>query len=187
VTLFEYLAIAFGLFYSVAALRILGGLPSAFREERRYWVHLTISFFTLMAIASSFWTFWSLREATWTYPGFLLALLLPGMLFYCAAILVPENPEDVDSWRDYYYATHRRLFVGYGIWGLAAAASATVNLGMPLLHPARVIHAIMPVVAAIGAGSSRHRVHAGLAIAMGLMVVIWGVTAGLRPDALLAH
>ena len=95
VTLFEYLAIAFGLLYSVGALRILGGLPSALDPEKRYWVHTGMSLLMLMGIASSFWAFWSLRETAWTYPGFLLALLLPGLLFYCAAILIPENPEAV--------------------------------------------------------------------------------------------
>lgn len=182
--LFEYLAIAFGLFYSVGALRILGGLPSALEEKKRYWVHLGMSLLTLMAIASSFWAFWSLRDTAWTYPGFLLALLLPGLLFYCAAVLIPEIPEDVRSWHDHYFDVRRRLFIGYALWGVAAAASATVNLGMPLAHPARGVHVAAIVVATVGASSRKPRVHGAIVLTMVAMSLAWALTQGLRPDAL---
>ena len=97
-TLFEYLAIAFSLVYSLAALRLLGGLPSALAPGRRSFVHLILTLVMLSLVAISFWTFWSLRDVAWTYPGFMVALLVPGTLYYCAAVLVPENPEAVESW-----------------------------------------------------------------------------------------
>ena len=62
-TLFEYLAIAFGLLYSVAALRVLGGLPVAMVPQRRYFPHLLLTFILLLFIATSFWSFWSARVA----------------------------------------------------------------------------------------------------------------------------
>jgi hypothetical protein len=41
-TLFEYLAIAFGLLFSMTALRLVGGLPAALDPDRRFWVHVMI-------------------------------------------------------------------------------------------------------------------------------------------------
>jgi hypothetical protein len=176
-TIFEYLAIAFGLLYSVAALRVFGGLPSALAPNRRYWLHLLLTLVMLLLIAASFWTFWSLREVTWTYRGFLVALLVPGLLYYCAAVLVPENPEHTASWRDHYFAVHRRWYAGFGVWGAAAAVSATVNLGMSFQHPARIVHVTAVLAGCIGSMSSDPRIHAGL-----IVVLCWlGLGAVLSP------
>jgi hypothetical protein len=170
-TLFEYLAIAFGLLYSVAALRVLGGLPVAIAPGRRYSLHLTLTFVQLMLIAISFWTFWSLREVAWTFRGFLFALLVPGLLYYCAAVLVPENPESVTSWRDHYYQVRRRWYGGFALWGVAAAVSATVNLGMPLDHPARGVHVVSVVLGLVGCLSAKPRVHAVIVLTLaGLLI-----------------
>ena len=169
-TLFEYLAIAFGLLYSLAALRVLGGLPVALARGRRYPLHVILTFVHLILIAISFWTFWSLRDVAWTFRGFFLALLVPGLLYYCAAVLIPENPEAVTSWRDHYYRVHRRWFCGFALWGVAAAVSATVNLGMSLDHPARGVHVVSVVLGLSGSLSAKPRVHAVIVLALAILL-----------------
>lgn len=180
-TLFEYLAIAFGLLYSVAALRLLGGLAYASAPERRYWVHTAWTVLLLLGIAASFWTFWSLRDIEWTFGRFLLTLTVPGFMYYSAAALIPENAETVGSWREHYYAVHRRFFAGLGLWGLAAGIGASVNLGLPLAHPARAIQATAIALGICGAAGSSERVHKGIVAVMLLMFVAWSITAGMRP------
>ena len=131
----------------------------------------------LVIIAASFWTFWSMQDVSWTFRGFLLALLVPGLLYYCAAVLIPENPEDTTSWRDHYFSMHRRWYGGFGVWGLAAAASATFNLGMSFDHPARLVHVVAVVVGVIGASTSNPRVHVAL-----IVVLCWmGIGTVLSP------
>lgn len=169
--LFDYLAIAFGLLYSVAALRVLGGLPAALARERRSWLHLGLTFETLGLITISFWTFWSLRAVDWTFRGFALALLVPGLLYYCAAALVPENPENVTSWREHYFEVHQRWYGGLALWALGAALSATVNLGMGWFHPARGIHVTGIAIGLVGARSSNRRVHVVLVVLLGLLLI----------------
>jgi hypothetical protein len=180
-TLFEYLAIAFSLLYSLAALRLLGGLPAALAPGRRYSLHLGLSVLLLLWVAISFWTFWSLRDVDWTFPGFLIALAVPGLLYYCAAVLIPENPNDVESWRTLYFDVHRRCFGGLAAWAVAAAVSATVNLGMGLGHPARAVHAVGTVVGLVGATSSSPRVHRALVVLMALLLM-GASLAQLEPD-----
>lgn len=186
-TLFEYLAIAFGLLYSVAALRLLGGLAAATSAVARYWVHLSWVLLLLAGVVASFWTFWSLRDVAWTFPRFLLALTLPGLMYYCAAALVPEIPESVRSWREHFFAIHRRFFSGFGLWAVAAATGATVNLGMPLAHPARTVHITALVIGIIGATSRRHRVHAGIVVCMATLFLLWTVSAGVAPGWMAAR
>jgi hypothetical protein len=177
-SLFEYLATASSLLYSIAALRILGGLPGALAPNRRYWLHLMLTVDMLLLITLSFWSFWSLRDVNWTFRGFTTALTIPGLLYYCAAVLVPENPEGVPSWRDHWSAAHRRWFGGFALWGIAAATSASVNLGMPLTHPARIIHASALIFGVSGAMIAKPRLHAVIVVALGILLL----AGALDPD-----
>lgn len=99
------------------------GLPSALAPQRRYVLHLALTFNNLLLIALSFWTFWSLREVAWTFRGFTAALLIPGLLYHGAAALIPENPENVLSWRDHFVAVRRPLVGGSPSGGLLQASA----------------------------------------------------------------
>ena len=179
--LFEYLAIAFGLLFSVAALRLLGGLPYAMNASRRYGPHLGMTIILLLGSAASFWTFWSLNGVTWTFPRFLLALAIPGALYFSVAMLVPENPEDIGSWRDHYFDVRVRFYGGLTLWGVAAAASASVNLAMPLGHPARLFQAVMIATGLVGMSSSSRKVHAAIPIGVGVAGLLVALTIGAQP------
>ena len=97
-TLFEYLAIAFSLVFSFAGMRLVGGLPYAVQPSRRYWIHLNFVCLLLLAAVVQFWIFWSYRTVEWTLPTFLLVLLSPGLIYYNACTLIPENSSAVESW-----------------------------------------------------------------------------------------
>ncbi|NGP52297.1 hypothetical protein [Thioalkalivibrio sp. XN8] len=184
-TLFEYLAIAFGLLYSLAALRILGGLRAAIDPSRRYWVHLVMSLLMLATVAASFWAFWSYREVVeWTFPRFVLALSLPGLIYFMAVALIPENPEQVKSWREHYFHARVALFSGFSVWGLSAGLNASLNLDMALNHPARLVHVSAVLIGALGAVSSNERVHQGIVLFGVFTVALWGLTIGLGAGAL---
>ena len=180
-TQFEYLAIAFSLLYSLAALRIIGGLSEAFETETRSLPHLALSLVHLFLVAVSFWVFWSLRDADWTFIGFLVALLIPGALYYCSTVLIPAEPESVASWRDHHLEVRNRWYLGLALWAVGAALSATVNLGMGLAHPARGIHALALAVGLAGGLSRSERVHRGL-VALLVVLSVVTVAAQLRPD-----
>lgn len=180
-TLFEYLAIAYGLLFSVAALRILGGLPYAVEKSRRYWVHVAITLVLLLAVIGAFWTLWSLRDIRWTFSRFLLVLMIPGVLYYLAALAIPENPEQVESWFDHYYTVQRRFFTGFALWGVVAAVNASVNLSLPLTHPSRAIHVTAVVFGITGAASSNPRVHAGIVAVAYTAWALWALTTGMSP------
>jgi hypothetical protein len=181
-TLFEYLVAAFALLYSLAALRLIGGISVALAPSRRYWPHLLLTSSLLLQIAQGFWTFWSLREVHWNFPGFLVALFVVGTLCYLAAVIVPENAADIASWRAHYSAVRHRWYAGLGIFGVAMAMNATVNLGFPLVHPSRAIQAYALGLGVVGAVSSHERVHEVLAVLFALGVVGMAFSLGLSPD-----
>lgn len=183
-TLFEYLAIAFSLVFSFAAVRLVGGLPYALVPGRRYWVHLSLVFHELLRIVAGFWAFWSFHEITWTFPRYLLALVPPGLVYFLAAALVPADPAGVDSWREFYFGVRRRYFVAIVCWALAVATTTTVLLQMPWSHPFRLVQLAFVAFGVVGATLSSPRVHAGLALLSLALPVLAALTVLLRPGSL---
>jgi hypothetical protein len=141
--------------------------------------------FQLLATVTVFWNFWAFRDVAWTFPTFLLVLASPGLVYYNASVLVPENAAAVESWQVYYYSVHRRYFIGIVCWALAVALSATVLLGMPVLHPIRAIQAIIFVMGVAGAVSASERVHATIVVVYFLLLLL-PLTVWFRPDWLTA-
>lgn len=183
-TLFEYLAIAFSLVFSFSAVRLVGGLPYALEPQRRSWVHVAFVFHELMRVAAGFWVFWSYREIEWSFPTYLIALVGPGIIFYLAAALVPEDPSHVLSWEDHYYEVRRSYFLGILAWTLVVAISTHVLIGLPLLHPFRLTQVAFAVFAITGATSRSPRVHQVLAAIAVALPLIAAFTVLLRPGTL---
>ena len=161
-TLFEYLAIAFSLLFSFSGMRLVGGLPHATRSSVRYWIHLSFVGLQLLITVVIFWAFWSFRNVAWNLPTFLLVLTSPGLLYYNACTLIPENSSAVESWHDYYYSVRRRYFIGFSCWILAIISISTIVFDLPLLHPARAVQAALLCVGVVGAFSTNSHVHASL-------------------------
>jgi hypothetical protein len=180
-TLFEYLAVAFSLVFSFSAMRLLAGLPHAIQPGRRYWIHVAVVSLLLLATVALFWNFWSFRHVTWTFPRFLLVLSNPGLIYYNACILIPENPSAVESWRTYYYSVHRRFFVVLTCWVLTSITIGTVVLQEPWVHPTRLVQAALLGFGVAGVVSASERVHAIIVLLLLLFFVLVMLTIGLRP------
>ena len=183
-SLFEYLAAAYTLILSFAVARLIGGLPASIVPSSRYWVHLVFVAATFSAIATTFWNFWSFRAADWTFARFLLALVQPALLQLMAATLIPPSPDEVESWREYYYSIRERYFVAWIAFGFVVALNAILIIDLPLLHPSMggVVWAI--VAGAIGVSSDNPRVHAGLARIALVMITIGVFVVFAQPSGL---
>ena len=166
-TLHEYLAIAYSLVFSLAAVRLVSGLPYAIDRDSRYIVHLAYVVAALFAIAADFWAQWEARDAVWTFPRFLLQLTGPGALYFLACTLIPDNPSSVSSWQDQFFASRTKIFGTLCAWALILTVNATVFTDLPLVHPFRALHLGILVVGLAGLATDRPRAH--------LMVLIFGV------------
>ena len=182
--LFEYIAIAFSLVFSFTVLRLVSGLPYSARPGRTYWVHLLFLLAFLLWVVNAFWAFWSYHDVEWTYLRYIVALSSPAAQYYVAVILVPSEPAEVTSWRDYYFSVRRRAFIGFGVLALVSEMTTTVLLGLPLDHPARLGGLGNLVAAIVGFGFEDPRVHGGLAVVALLTVVAFGAIVLAQPGAL---
>ncbi len=171
-TLFEYLSVGYSIVVSLVVVRVMGGLPAALDRERRYWVHVLWLAYVLVRALGFWWIFWSYRTVeTWSFFSFSLVLLMPGLLYMMAVTLIPDGSADVRSWREHYFAVHRRFFVIFALSLLLVVSTSVLLLDAPLLHPFRASQALVFGLALLGAYSSDPRIHAGLAIALPLSLI----------------
>jgi hypothetical protein len=183
-TLFEYLAIAFSLVFSFAGMRLIAGLPHAFRSPRRYWIHLTFVFFQLLVTITAFWGFWNFRFVEWTYLSFVFALMLPAVIYHNACVLIPENALEVESWRDHYFSVRKAYFIGICCWIFAVGWVSTFLLDMPFFHWVRGVQAPFLGAAILGVVSANERLHGVLAVFLLVLVVAVATSIGLQPGSL---
>lgn len=184
-SLFEYLSIAFSLVFSFAAVRLVAGLPYALASTQRYYVHLSHLFLILFATIALFWAFWSLRDVNWNFFRFVLSLAGPGVTYFLACTLIPDEPSSVRSWRSYFYTVRRRYFVGLCLWSVCQMTNATVLLKMSLFHPFRVVHLLILAIGIVGAATDSPPMQRNIAIGSWVVAALAGFFL-LLPGALAA-
>jgi len=178
---FNYILIAFSFVYTAAVLRLLGGISAATNKKSRYFVHLIFIAVVLISIVISFWGIWALRDVDWKLYKFILALMDGAMYYFIATVLVPENPNEVESWRDYYYKNKHKFFYGFLFFLFYVQIHSVIIIEQELLHPARLgnLIALMPIY--LGIRSYNHKVHIGIALYYLIFVVFMVFTIASEP------
>ena len=126
--LFEYLAIAYGLLLSLSGVRLLNGLSHTMQASRRYWAHAIWVCLLLFSALLLFWQHWSTLDVEWTFLSFAMNLAGPGMVYFLACTLIPDEAKGVDSWRDYFFSVRRQFFGGLCVWSVLMVANTTLIL-----------------------------------------------------------
>lgn len=178
--LFNYLTIIFSLLYSVAILRLIGGLSSAFKAESRYWVHLLFVFLTIFSIIYSFWTFWAFRYVDWTLPLVLFHLIVPAIYSFMASVLIPENPGEIKSWKDYYYLHKNKYFFAFLILIIYVFISGFIH-DLPFNDVTRIAQLVAFIPIIFGLRSSKHSVHLVLALFYLIQILVLSFTVAVEP------
>ncbi len=180
-TLFEYLSVAVSILLSLGMVHILSRIKGILEAGRSYWIHTVQVGLILLLHPVYWWIFWGFRDASWTFPSFLMALIHPSLICVQATSLVPRDSLAVASWQDYYYRIHRSFFSVYAASMIAAATLGVLLRDAPLLHLDRLYQGIFLAVALIATFSSREDVHAVVALAMIAVIVLVSGTTLLRP------
>ena len=184
-TLFEYLAVFLSIVLSFGVIRLLDGLPAAVRPGRVCSLHLTWLIAVLWLHIQYWWVFWSYSGGVaWTYPGFLLALASPLLLYSLAITLVPRDSDDVRSWRDHFYRIRARFFYLCAAWMLSIGLANWLVLGQPLLNRLRLGQGTFFLLFLGGALSKRTWFQTLLAILVALSFFVFVTSTFIRPAPL---
>lgn len=178
---FNYILIAFSFVYTAAVLRILGGISAATNKERRYSIHLIFLVVILISIVISFWGIWALRDVEWKLYKFILALMDGALYYFIATVLIPENPNEIESWKDYYYKNKHKLFYGMLFFLFYVQIHSVVLIEQELIHPARLGNLIALIPIYLGIQSKNHKIHFGIAIYYLIFVIMMVFTIASEP------
>ena len=179
--LFNYILIALSFVYTAAVLRLLGGISAATNKQSRYSVHLILIIVALLSIVISFWGTWALRDVDWKLYKFILALLDGALYYFMATVLVPENPNEIESWKSYYFAIKNKYFYTILFFLFYVQIHSIVLTDQEFLHPARLGNLIALIPIYFGIKSSNHKVHFGIAIYYIALVIIMVFTIAAEP------
>jgi hypothetical protein len=188
---FNYLSVAISV---LAGLALTTGLDALSRmiqhrdEIKTYWVH-TLWVFTVLMLLIQFWIgFWDYHVTVdWTYPRFVLMLLMALSTLLIASMLVPDfKDKDNLDLRVYFYKSRRWLF-GFSAFYLLAALFAksqfviqqeisSLNLGFRYFGVILVLSAAMV---------REHRWQAAIAILTFLLLAVFVAIFNTKPLLLL--
>jgi len=180
--LFNYISIAFSFVYTAAALRLLGGLSSATNKDSRYIVHLLFIVVQLISIIMSFWGAWAVRDLEdWKLYKFILVLMDGALYYFIATVLVPENPNEIESWKDYYFKNKHKLYYTILLFLIYIQVNAFVLTNQDFFHPAQIFSLISLIPIYFGLKSKNHKIHFAIVIYYLIQVVTMVFTVSSEP------
>lgn len=118
----------------------------------------------------------SLEDLEWNLLRFVSLLAGPGLVYFLACTLIPDEPAFVGSWRAYFYRVRRQYFIGLSIWSVLQMINTSLLLEMPLLHPLRVVQLLLLTMGIVGAASDDPRIQRMIAIGSWLIAAIASIT-----------
>ncbi|MEM7079286.1 MAG: hypothetical protein AAF513_11720 [Pseudomonadota bacterium] len=182
-SLFEFVLTGFTLVLALVITRILSGLRWVLAQGRVYWVHAAFVIAILVLTSLVWWGLWYQRDNEWTYLSFAYNLLIgPGIMFFLAAVLVPEIPRRVRDWRAYYFSVRRLMFGTLVGFVVAVFAGSVLITGTPLWHPSQLVLGVAFILSLCGYLTAREVVHGVLAVVMLLLVTCSIVLAAISPN-----
>jgi len=168
---------------SFAVLRAMSGVPHAVRSPVRYWVYLSWLSSALLTCLVCFWAFWPYRGVDWTILKFLNALAIPALLFAYNSLLVPPDPSIVESWREYFFNVRAALFATGAILMITVTVSNQSTLGVAPFHPSQLGNYVLIAMYLLGLASNKASVHAGLAVAFPIFMLVYVLSLASTPDS----
>ncbi len=163
-SIFEFVLTGLTLVLALVITRILGGLRWIIDPARAYWVHALLSLQLLILTSLIWWGLWYAKDVQWTYLSFAYNLLIgPGILYFTATLLIPDNPRRVRSWRTHYYNVARMFYGAFAILVVIIFFGSLIYTGTPIWHFTRIIQLTVLVLCVLGFFSRNHLVHAGIA------------------------
>jgi hypothetical protein len=104
-----------GILVGFAFTHLLKGMARLVQHPGRwkvYWVQLVWVVYAFFYVVSFWWwEFWLEKLPTWSFPLYLFVIFYGVLLYLLCALLIPDDLDGYDGFRDYFY-TRRQWFFG---------------------------------------------------------------------------
>lgn len=134
--LFEFLMILLSLIVGLGLAEILSGVAGALKSDtvRGFsFIHSGIVLTVFMGLLQVFWESWGLRSVEeWSFPGMLLMLGSPILLFLIAHIIFPDR-DSTTTLEEYYFKQASLVWFLAGLTVVVGTLFRPVAFGTPIL------------------------------------------------------
>lgn len=168
---FSYLSVLLSIILGLAITEVLQKYRSLILSRARVrlaWLPILWSVLVLLLVVQHWWASFGLAERTqWTFADFLVTLVLTGLIYMMAAVVLPDIPADEPVDLQAHYWRERRAFFGLFVvavtwsilreWQLEGRLPRFENL---------LFHGLFIAVGLIGLITRRERVHQTLTLLM---------------------
>jgi hypothetical protein len=183
-TLFEYLSVAVSILLSLGLVRLVTGFRAASESDAKYWIHVFWIAILVGLCLAHWWTSWSFRDAQWTFITFVLMLSGPAILYFIAMVLVPDDANSVEDWKEYFFKKRVQFYSSLAVYMAFTAIDGYLILGAPLLAPARAGQVAGFMLAIVGLAVKKPAPHAVITWLFALLFVVAAFTLIATPDAI---
>ena len=114
--IFDYVMVLASVVIGLTLTHLLQGVARLVQQQKRhpvYWVHLI--WIAILFVTAVLWWWWEFRFSAmpvWTFCLYVFVLCFSVVIYYSAALLLPDTLEGYQNYKDYYYA--RRGWI-YGL------------------------------------------------------------------------
>ncbi len=168
---FSYLSVLLSIILGLAIQQVLQGYRAVILSRARvklYAPPLIWSVLLLALVAQHWWASFELSgRAEWSFGVFATILLLTGLIYMMAAIVLPDVPVGEPLDLKEHYHREAPMFFGIGAAAIVWSVLRDVIIDGDLPEPANLaFHLLFLAVCATGALSRREWVHRAIAVAM---------------------
>jgi hypothetical protein len=169
--MYLHVRVLFSIILGLGVSRLLTGVARIVQHPKKYkvyWVHLLWALFLFLYLIHFWW--WEYRLQTvqqWTFPLYLFISLYAVLLFLLCVLFFPEEMEDYDSFKAYFYSRRKWIFSLMIVLFIADIADTWIK-GSAYLHTLGPIYyirvALYILLSAAAIKISNERFHAAFAI-----------------------
>lgn len=124
---FPFISVMFAVIMGMGVVYLLMAIATIVRGIghgiKTYWLHITWVLFLLLLHFHVWWSLWELQQVeVWNYFTYLFLLSGPVLLFWSAALIIPEDKKHAKiDLRQYYFQYHSKFFLTLSlavVWGM---------------------------------------------------------------------
>ena len=157
-TIFEYLMVLVSIIMGLGMTQVLRGASRIARSKKRY---SAVTIFTLLLFylyVQNWWAMWDLNEVVeWNQVYFSLIIIMVCSLFAATELLLPMAASAETDWEQHYFSVRTWFYGTMVFFGVLATLQSRWLVDFSLMHPYRVIQAIIISIWIVGVFVSRPR------------------------------
>ena len=129
--LYLHVKVLFGIIVGLSVTHLLRGVAHIVQHPKKYriyWVHLLWVFFLFLYLIHYWWWEFTLEKLRdWNFPLYFFVALYAVLLYLLCAMLIPEQINEYEGFKDYFYSRRQWIFALMAILFVADVVDTAIK------------------------------------------------------------